>query len=135
MAKLAGNANKPLAKPANLNPATAPTPLDRPPGAAIVTTVFRFAPKTRDSLVLALVLVAAASGVARSGTPPRDAALVLAGHVSGPIGPATGIYVDRLLVDASKQNASCLLLTLDTPGGLSDTMREIIQAILASPVP
>jgi membrane-bound serine protease (ClpP class) len=43
--------------------------------------------------------------------------------------------VERLLADAKKQSASCLLLTLDTPGGLSDTMREIIQGIFASPVP
>jgi membrane-bound serine protease (ClpP class) len=69
-----------------------------------------------------------------AGEPPHDSP-ILVGHLTGPIGPATGIYVERLLADASKQNATCLLLTLDTPGGLSDTMREIIQAIFASPVP
>src|SRR5678816_3444665 len=48
---------------------------------------------------------------------------------------ATGIYIDRLLADAAGQNAPGVVLTLDTPGGLSDTMREIVQAILASRVP
>ena len=60
---------------------------------------------------------------------------VLVGHVQGPIGPATGIYVDRLLAEAATRDARCLVLTLDTPGGLSETMRGIIQAVLASPVP
>jgi membrane-bound serine protease (ClpP class) len=59
----------------------------------------------------------------------------MVGHIDGAIGPATGIYVERLLRDASARNARCLVITIDTPGGLADTMRDIIQAILASPVP
>jgi membrane-bound serine protease (ClpP class) len=43
--------------------------------------------------------------------------------------------MERLLADATARHAQCLMVTLDTPGGLSDTMREIIQGILASPVP
>jgi membrane-bound serine protease (ClpP class) len=86
-------------------------------------------------LALALAFVACASGIPKAGQPPRDRGLLLLGQLNGPIGPATGIYVERLLKDASSQNADGLVLTIDTPGGLSDTMREIIQAILASPVP
>jgi membrane-bound serine protease (ClpP class) len=92
----------------------------------MVSVVIRFAP-------ISLALLIAAFGASSAGAPSRDHVLV--GHIEGPIGPATGIYVERLIGDASKHGASCLLLTLDTPGGLSDTMREIIQAILASPVP
>jgi membrane-bound serine protease (ClpP class) len=92
----------------------------------MVTVVIRFAP-------ISLALLITAFGASSAGAPSRDHVLV--GHIEGPIGPATGIYVERLIGDASKHGASCLLLTLDTPGGLSDTMREIIQAILASPVP
>lgn len=88
------------------------------------------APNLRRVLALLVALVVAAA-VANAGSDDR----VLVGHVTGPIGPATGIYVERLLAEAAKQNTPCLLLTLDTPGGLSDTMREIIQGILASPVP
>ena len=89
----------------------------------------------RACLAIALLRVLIGAPVpARAGEPPHDSP-ILVGHLTGPIGPATGMYVERLLSDASKQKATCLLLTLDTPGGLSDTMREIIQAILASPVP
>src|SRR5262245_44755985 len=129
MAKLAVNANKLPEKPAKVILAPPLTALDRPPRAAIVTTVFRFAPNLRCVIALSLAVSADLCGVA------LPAYRVLVGHISGPIGPATGIYVDRLLDDAARQNAACLLLTLDTPGGLSDTMREIIQGILASPVP
>jgi membrane-bound serine protease (ClpP class) len=57
------------------------------------------------------------------------------GHVEGAIGPATTVYIQRLLANAEAGNARCLILTLDTPGGLADAMREIIQVIFASPVP
>src|SRR5262249_58442811 len=36
---------------------------------------------------------------------------------------------------AAKQNAALVLITMDTPGGLSDSMKEIIQHVLSSPVP
>jgi membrane-bound serine protease (ClpP class) len=103
--------------------------------AAIVTRVFTFAPNAVRILAVTAALVLA-SGISDASQPPRDPdGLALVGHLNGPIGPATGIYVERLLADAKNQSASCLLLTLDTPGGLSDTMREIIQGIFASPVP
>jgi membrane-bound serine protease (ClpP class) len=71
---------------------------------------------------------------AQSGE-PAPGGTVIVGHFSGPIGPATGIYFERLLSQANRQDARCLLITVDTPGGLSDTMREIIQGMFASPVP
>jgi membrane-bound serine protease (ClpP class) len=133
MAKLAVNASKPLANPANLIRVQKATALDRRARAAIVTVVSTTAAHARHVLALAVALIATAPGIANPD-PPHDPH-VLVGHLNGPIGPATGIYVERLLANAKAQGATCLLLTLDTPGGLSDTMREIIQAILASPVP
>jgi membrane-bound serine protease (ClpP class) len=86
-------------------------------------------------LALAATMLSATGAGASSAAPDTVGGVVLVGHLNGPIGPATGIYMERLLADASARDARCLLVTLDTPGGLSDTMREIIQAILASPVP
>lgn len=114
--------------------------LDRAPGIAIVPGVLT-ALRSRPlrALLPALVgLLVSTLGRADGSTAPArvvDPGIVLVGHLTGPIGPATGIYVQRLVADASARHARCLLLTIDTPGGLSDTMREIIQAILASPVP
>lgn len=51
------------------------------------------------------------------------------------IGPATSGFLLRALEHARERNAQLLVLELDTPGGLDTAMREMIQAILASPVP
>ncbi|HET6348854.1 MAG TPA: nodulation protein NfeD [Candidatus Krumholzibacteria bacterium] len=84
---------------------------------------------------MALVLAAGDAGPSRAESPPAASGPILLGHLDGPIGPASGIYVRRLLKLAEQRHAPCLILTLDTPGGLADTMRDIIQDILASPVP
>jgi membrane-bound serine protease (ClpP class) len=93
-------------------------------------------------LLLALALTAlarpASSADASADSSDRaggDRPVVVVGQIRGPIGPATGIYFSRLLRDAQARHAHCLVLTIDTPGGLSETMRDMIQAILASPVP
>ncbi len=44
-------------------------------------------------------------------------------------------YVDGGLADAAREHASLVLITMDTPGGLGTSMEDIIQHILASPVP
>jgi membrane-bound serine protease (ClpP class) len=55
--------------------------------------------------------------------------------IDGPIGPATTDYVSRSIKVAAADGAECLVIQLDTPGGLLDSTKEIVQAFYASPVP
>jgi membrane-bound serine protease (ClpP class) len=49
--------------------------------------------------------------------------------------PILATYIDEGLTDATSRNASLVLITMDTPGGLSSSMEDIVQHILASKVP
>ncbi|HET8701999.1 MAG TPA: nodulation protein NfeD [Nitrococcus sp.] len=64
---------------------------------------------------------------------PSGRALLL--RIDGPIGPATSDYVVTELAQAKAQGAALVILEMDTPGGLDTSMRDIIRAILASPIP
>lgn len=55
--------------------------------------------------------------------------------IDGPIGPATSRFVRTELEDAAEAATPLVILRLDTPGGLDGAMREIVQAVLASPMP
>ena len=55
--------------------------------------------------------------------------------INGAIGPATASYISRSIGEAQSQNAQCLIIQLNTPGGLLDSTQVIVQQLLASPVP
>ncbi len=55
--------------------------------------------------------------------------------VQGAISPASADYLLRGIANAEEAQAKLIVIELDTPGGLDTSMRDIIKAILASPVP
>src|SRR5947209_17606665 len=55
-------------------------------------------------------------------------------NIDGAIGPATATYISRSIEAAQSQNAQCLIIQLNTPGGLLDSTQKIVQSFLASPV-
>lgn len=79
------------------------------------------------------VAVLVAAGANAQPAPDPRAAVVLS--LDGIVGPATADYLIRGLAAAREQDAAVVVLRIDTPGGLDASMRDIIHAILASPVP
>jgi membrane-bound serine protease (ClpP class) len=55
--------------------------------------------------------------------------------INGAIGPATANYISRALDLAANQNDECLVIELNTPGGLANSMDDIVQKFYASRVP
>src|SRR5258708_17337492 len=55
--------------------------------------------------------------------------------IDGPIGPATAEYIGRAIQVAEDREDACLIIQLDTPGGLTDSTEKIIKEFYASTVP
>ena len=83
------------------------------------------------SLVAALAGPPQGPPASSSGTPARVVEL----RIDDEIEPILAEYIDGGLETAAKSQASLVLITMNTPGGLGDSMRDIIQHIIQSPVP
>ncbi len=62
-------------------------------------------------------------------------ARILTVTIKEPIHPITAEVVIKSIEKARQENAQLLIIKLDTPGGLDTSMREMIEAIVSSPVP
>jgi membrane-bound serine protease (ClpP class) len=51
------------------------------------------------------------------------------------INPITEEYIERAIAEAGRTHADALLIEINTPGGLLDSTRKIMEKMLASPVP
>ena len=92
----------------------------------------------RRGWAVVFCLAAAWSAYAIDAAPPAappDAGLAAQIALDGPIGPAAAEYFDDASKRAVADGAAVIVLRLDTPGGLSDSMRQIIAGMLASKVP
>ena len=56
-------------------------------------------------------------------------------RVSDAVSPATADFIHQGIKTAEKEQAALVVIELDTPGGLADSMRSIIQDLLGSTVP
>lgn len=84
----------------------------------------------RKLLVAALALAALAAPQAAAAAPR-----VLAVHFDLEVNPATQSYLSRQIERAAHDHYDAVAILLDTPGGLSESMRKIVQSELASTIP
>ena len=80
----------------------------------------------RTVLIVLTILVMAAAAEARQVDIIR---------VEGVIGPVTAEFITESLDRAMQAGSICLVVELDTPGGLMDSMRSIVKAFMSSPIP
>ena len=83
------------------------------------------------ALALGLVGPLAGRVVGQDGAGGRHALVIT---VDGVINPVTERYIGRAIDAAADDGAGLLVIRLDTPGGLLDSTRKIVERLLASPV-
>ena len=87
------------------------------------------------SALLLLLSMAAWTHAAQPSPAEKQQPVVMHLEIRDAIGPATSSFFLRALKRAQERDLRLVVLEMDTPGGLDSAMREMIQAILASPVP
>lgn len=80
-------------------------------------------------------MLLAALFAALGATPASAAKRAVVLDVNGIIGPAMADYIVREIKTVTPADTGLVVLRMNTPGGLDTSMRQIVSAILASPVP
>lgn len=78
-----------------------------------------------------LAIFLALSSIALSAS----ASAVLVARMEGPISPVSARFLAGAVDRANKMKAPCLVIMMDTPGGLDESMRQVIKRIMSSEVP
>lgn len=86
----------------------------------------------RSTALIALALFTAAG---QAPVPQSPVPYVMAVPVDGMVHPVTVEIISHAIEQAQAMHASILLIRLNTPGGLLDATRQIIQKLSASPIP
>jgi len=91
-------------------------------------------------ILFSIVFLAGLFGIvhfafAQNNSTPANSKMAILLEIKGGIGPATQDFISRGIKKAATQKASVIILRIDTPGGLSKSMRAIIKDILSSQVP
>ena len=85
-----------------------------------------------------LVALVASLGLTTAGTAQgqdQDTPEIIGLRLNGVVDPFLADYIRRGVGSANDEGALAVLITIDTPGGLSSSMREMTQAILGSRIP
>src|SRR5690606_40436199 len=91
-------------------------------------------PRRTRFLQFLAVLVTALAAISTT-TPARADSTAVLLELEGALGVATAEYIVGGIEDAEEAGANIVIIRMDTPGGLVEPMRDIVQKILASTVP
>ena len=81
--------------------------------------------------LLSVLMLACCWTLAGQAQQPR----VIVIHLDDTIQPISADYMARGLNAAAAQHANAVLIEINTPGGLLDSMRQMVSKVIASPVP
>ncbi|MBU2547103.1 MAG: nodulation protein NfeD [Proteobacteria bacterium] len=95
--------------------------------------------RTRRVILLILAfgwaLTALIAGPAPPGRAAEDVRPIHLIRIEGPISPGSAGFLTGSLDKAIEAGAQALIVELDTPGGLADSMRTMVKAIMNAPLP
>lgn len=91
--------------------------------------------RAMQMVVLSFVACFASTVSPAIGAEPKKSDVLRIAIQDEAITPVTARFLERALLEAEQANAECLLIELDTPGGLLQSTQQIVRAILASRVP
>src|SRR5213592_4867575 len=98
--------------------------------------------RSRALIALWLTLIALGALASISGAIAKEPAssqapsgIAYSIQLQATIDPATQRWISSALDDAADENAKIAIIRLDTPGGLSDSMRSIIEDMGSAPMP
>jgi membrane-bound serine protease (ClpP class) len=92
-------------------------------------------PRARRTLIRWLALLALAGSAVFPDVARGEPPLVLVAELDGIVNPVASDYIAEAIAHAEETGAACVVLELDTPGGLYKSTRVICKAILAARVP
>ncbi len=90
----------------------------------------------RHVIRVGLGLISLGLGVALAlGQPQAPTPLVAYSELESSINPITKDFLLRIIAEAHRDGASLLVIRLDTPGGLLESTKDMVTAILNAPIP
>src|SRR2546430_7091728 len=87
------------------------------------------------TLAFAGTAVAISPALAQTAPSGQSSGIAYSIQLQATIDPATQKWMSSALDDAASQHAKIAIIRLDTPGGLSDSMRSIIEDMGSAPMP
>ena len=89
----------------------------------------------KKQAIIAVSLLIVLIGLLPANPAAARPAPVYLARITGAISPGNADFLELAIRQANEEGGGCLILLLDTPGGLSESMRKMVMSIYASEIP